>query len=317
MRSFFQVALTLSLLAVAPPARSFVIIVSNRAGVIFPQALVADSSGAFLPANSLIRVAALNLPESCTPSGIATGSGVSTLWSYTNPFGSALRVGLDEILAHGIVEKELRQIIPTPAPSAWQGKSIFIYCFNAESSSLATEALLLEFPSASFAADFAPGLDAQVRLHLSEATVHVGSRQADGSLRTAALPAPDYSTWSTAAIGTTGAGALNDPDHDGICNLLEYAMGANPSLQDSPKCATVITKNPDQTVTFSWPQSSLITGITCVPYAGDSLGNFAPITAPITRSEPPDALAPGVQWCSVTVPIDGAHQFFVLKASSL
>jgi hypothetical protein len=294
--------------------RAFMITLTNAGGGTFPEALLTDSTGQPLAIQSLGKIAAISPPAGTSPASLSAQCGLPLLWSYTTTFGPDVRIG-SAVVAPGKVQSEIRQALPSPLPATYQGKSIFCYFFNASTMSQATEALLLQFPTTLFQGDFAIGFEAQVRLHLSQATVHLGSRQPNGSLRTAPLPWPCYANWATTALGNAAKGQRDDPDHDGVCNLLEYVAGTNPALPDAALSRTVLVRNGDQTVTFSWRQAALLIDTTCVPHAGASLTGSQPVLTPILTVLPPMALPPGIQWRSVTVPVSAARGFMQLKVS--
>ena len=219
----------------------------------------------------------------------------------------------------GIVEQEIRQPMPLTPPTPWHNKPVFLYFFNTPTMDRATEVLLLEFPGTLFLADFAPGLERQSRLHLSQGIVYIGSRQPDGSLRTAPLAQPSFESWASAALGGTATHPQDDPDSDGVSNLFEYLSGTNPSSPDAGLSQPNLRHNPDQTLTFSWRQALVSAHATLTPLSSTTLSDFQPVPTPSITDIPPIPLPPGVEWRSLTFPTPGPTNslFMTLRATLL
>jgi hypothetical protein len=299
--------------------RAFSIIVSNRAGTGVPAAPLANSSGQLLAPQSLGRAAALQLPAGATPASLILQCGLPQLWSYSSLFGPDIRLGFPPLDPPGVVEQEVRAPLPLATAAPWHRKPIFLYFFNAPTLQTATEALLLEFPATLFNADLSSVFEAQVRLHLSTATVRFGSRQADGSLRTAPLPWPCYQRWAAGALGGSPATApLDDPDRDGVCNLLEYLHGTQPGIPDAALSQPRLEYHANQTITFSWRQAPVDAHAVFAALATDHLQLAPqPLTGLIQNPPPPYLLPPGIQWRSLQLPATAPRRFLTLKGTLL
>jgi hypothetical protein len=135
------------------------------------------------------------------------------------------------------------------------------------------------------------------------------------------VTAPPYLSWATdPAQGLTAGvndGPNDDPDHDGIANLLEFALGGAPmvSLQAIlPK----LTPSTGGVWAFEYDRSdlSLAPATTQVVEYGDDLTGWNPITIPeisnteviITPGSPSDHV-------KVTIPNPGSQLFVRLKVT--
>jgi autotransporter-associated beta strand protein len=133
-------------------------------------------------------------------------------------------------------------------------------------------------------------------------TLAPGETLATDAVQEPAAP-ETYHTWAAAHGLTTGVNAspTDDPDHDGIPNLLEYALGTNPGAFDPPPGAFDGT-----TLTFTKGADALANGD--VIYAievSDDLGVTDPWTT-ITATETGDTL-------SYTLPAGKPRHFARLK----
>jgi hypothetical protein len=82
-------------------------------------------------------------------------------------------------------------------------------------------------------------------------------------------PVEDFSAWAEARIPDAGArGEQNDPDGDGMVNLLEYAYGTNPVVADSGKGPRVVVEAGNPFFVFQRSTTALVSPLTVL--TGDS-----------------------------------------------
>ena len=81
-----------------------------------------------------------------------------------------------------------------------------------------------------------------------------------------------------ASFGLSGTDAVltADPDHDGISNLMEYAMGLNPTVADVSGLPVVVSKSYSGTIYLSmtFNRSSLATDLTYIVQGSSDLVNW-------------------------------------------
>ncbi|MBX7209699.1 MAG: Ig-like domain repeat protein, partial [Verrucomicrobiaceae bacterium] len=124
-----------------------------------------------------------------------------------------------------------------------------------------------------------------------------------------------FDTWATSQSLTLGvnAGPLDDPNHDGLCNLLAFALGASPTTS-SVAALPKLTRT-GNTWTFEYDRNDLSLGVTTqiVEY-GSNLTGWTPITIPATTSGSV-TITPGVpsDHVTVTIPMSGGSCFVRLK----
>jgi len=83
------------------------------------------------------------------------------------------------------------------------------------------------------------------------ATNAVGSTTSNTVAVTVGTPATPYETWSTGQGLTSGNnGASQDPDGDGIANLLEFVLGGNPLSATSAPAPVVARSGSNLTLTY-------------------------------------------------------------------
>ena len=127
------------------------------------------------------------------------------------------------------------------------------------------------------------------------------------------LPA-GYAAWealqfSPAQRSTANVtGPLDDPDKDGVFNLLEYALGLNPNLADS-HLQPVAVRTPTG-LEFTFPKNILLGDIKYIPETSPTLSaGWIPLT-------PSDTTGTGdIRMMKVTVPFNAARGFVRLRIS--
>ena len=134
-------------------------------------------------------------------------------------------------------------------------------------------------------------------------------------------PAPlaSYATWAAdPAQGLTAGGndgPLDDPDHDGISNLLEFTLGGKP-LESSRAILPKLTKSAGDWL-FEYERSELSkSSTTQVVEYGSDLAGWTPLTVPAT-SAGNVAITPGTtsDHVKVIIPDPGSQVFVRLKVS--
>jgi hypothetical protein len=137
----------------------------------------------------------------------------------------------------------------------------------------------------------------------------------------AALPPSPYSTWASAPAQGLTAGvndaSTDDPDFDGIVNLLEFVLGGHPLVPSSATLPTV-TEPGGGVWSFEYERSNLSEppATTQVVEYGSDLVGWAPVTIPAT-SAGIVTITPGSpsDHVSVTLPDLGAKGFARLKVT--
>lgn len=106
-------------------------------------------------------------------------------------------------------------------------------------------------------------------------TANDGALATTGTVQITVAPIPTpYDIWttSTGLDGTPGneAGAMDDPDHDGSANFLEYATGMNPKAKDIVPCGSSIN---GANIEFIYSKNKSATDTTFIVEWSDTLGN--------------------------------------------
>ena len=88
-----------------------------------------------------------------------------------------------------------------------------------------------------------------------------------------------YESWSTAwGVG----GELLDPDLDGIVNLIEFALGLNPTASDSNATGNPVVEGGNLTLTFT--RNLLLSGVTSVVQSSPDLENWTDVPDSLVSS---------------------------------
>lgn len=137
---------------------------------------------------------------------------------------------------------------------------------------------------------------------------------------TVTMSSSPYADWaSNPAQGLTAGvndGPLQDPDFDGISNLLEFALNSNPTVSSQSALPT-FTKSPSTWV-FAYNRSvaSRPSTTTQIVEYGSNLTGWTPITIPLNSSGNVTITNQGVtDRVEVTLPALGASGFARLKVS--
>jgi hypothetical protein len=140
-----------------------------------------------------------------------------------------------------------------------------------------------------------------------------------GTLTVNPAPRSPFATWATDPPQGLTAGAndgpLDDPDHDGILNLLEFTLGGNP-MESLRAILPKLTK-PDSDWLFEYERSGLSkSSTTQVVEFGSDLTGWATLTVPAT-SAGMVTITPGAtsDHVKVTLPALDASGFVRLKVS--
>ncbi len=157
--------------------------------------------------------------------------------------------------------------------------------------------------------------------YVVSATLGAGqSGNSNQASATPAAPVSAYSAWaSDPAQGLTAGvndGPLNDPDFDGIHNLMEFTLGGAPTVS-SQAILPVLSKSGEDWV-FEYDRSdvSLAPATTQIVEYGSNLTGWTPVIIPAT-SAGIVTITPGspTDRVKVTLPTSGNQQFARLKVS--
>ena len=129
-----------------------------------------------------------------------------------------------------------------------------------------------------------------------------------------------YSTWaSNSAQGLTlgvNDAALDDPDRDGMCNLMEFALGSTPMISSQPMLPQLA--KPGQGWVFEYNRSDASAApatIQTIEY-GSNLAGWTAVTVPVNTSGiftiTDGTSSDRVQ---VALPASGSSMFVRLKVS--
>jgi hypothetical protein len=293
------------------PAAAFNIVISNRVGTGVAAAPLLTTAGQLLAPQSAVII---GLPSgqpwttsSASAALVAREIGTSAFWAGFLPFGPVARVGLADLNQPGIIEQEVRATLLGPSSVPYVTKPIWVTIFDTSDPAMATEWLVVEFPSAAFQRDLGRSdgtpIEGQKKIHLGQAVVHVGTRELSGALRLSPMPRPSYTTWAGAWItlgrlSASTAAPLADPDMDTISNLLEYVHGMDPSRSDAHRAQLSLRPvTPLGSVRIAWDQALLPPTVSVRLNAGP----YFPLTA--TGLSPTSTpVGPGRMECQVTVP---------------
>lgn len=124
------------------------------------------------------------------------------------------------------------------------GKAAYIWGFQGGASS--SEWILFRNSAWTWPAPAFPPSPFGLDWNAATATAIVGSIDADGSpflmksaAVTAASPPTTWDQWSVTELAGVANGPNDDPDHDGLSNLLEFVFGSPPKQADAPPATPV------------------------------------------------------------------------------
>ena len=96
---------------------------------------------------------------------------------------------------------------------------------------------------------------------------------------------PNFTSWLSAYPGIgSGTAAGDDPDHDGLANLLEYALGSDPSAVTSPPSAQVVSDNGQNYLQIQWTSPADRVGITTVGQTSANLSAWSSAAGDVTTT---------------------------------
>jgi uncharacterized repeat protein (TIGR03806 family) len=118
-----------------------------------------------------------------------------------------------------------------------------------------------------------------------------------------------FTSWATtASLPPTQNGPTDDPDLDGASNLLEYALGLNPT---APSAATLPTaQNENGQVLFRFTRSRTATGVTLQTVISTDLLTWSPGPTPVIEST-----TASTETCTITLPAGQPRHFLRLEAT--
>ena len=147
-----------------------------------------------------------------------------------------------------------------------------------------------------------------------------GLGESADSAQAGATPASPYSTWaSNPAQGLTAGvndGPLDDPDRDGIANLLEFTLNGAPMVSSQAILPKLTPSGGNWLFEYDRSDLSLPPATTQVVEYGSDLAGWTPVTIPAT-SAGSVTISPGTPFDHVTViiPVLGGKVFVRLKVT--
>jgi len=167
--------------------------------------------------------------------------GLDALLANFVQVGDAFAIGEGDSDRSGHFEvSRLEPLKPSSPAAAAAGEIPHLIVLNTPGTPNANQALVLSFTATLFQQDVEIGFGSYLAVHLRDATAVVGNTHPAGGFTATAIPGragTDYNSWVALAFdaGTPAADSLPlaDPDHDGLNNLTEFALGLDPATGDS------------------------------------------------------------------------------------
>jgi hypothetical protein len=297
MNSLFRTALAIATLAGGGTLHATIAVASNLAAETSSGSLLYDSHGVPLSIGCRVQLATFG---EATPAQITgwAAQGAGVLLGHATTFGQPAAIGDGSEQAGAIeFQSESPQAVPT--------SGLHAIVLNAPTAAAATELLLLKLGD-TLPGDDASGLPGYLTAHFEDAELVFGGTHA-GGFSTAASPA-GFDAWIATALGT-GRPAGDylpdaDPDHDGLDNLLEYALGSQPSagaslgrlhlhrLPDGSHQVRYLRRNDDSALLYQPEHSTTLEGSGWQPLASPA----EPLAAG------PHPAPAGFQWIGQALP---------------
>jgi hypothetical protein len=285
-------------------------VVSNLQAPGEVSALLRNSKGLLLSSESTIRL--LRFPgKSPTEIAALAQVGLDALLEQSQAFGAQASVG-DGAQQAGGGRFEFRASSPLTQDEEAPHLLVSTYVHPA------TEFLLLRLP-VTLPADALAGPEACPAVHLDNAVVVFGTKTTMGFQTALPVVPSSFETWIAAQFGQ---GALPgdlladaDPDHDGVQNLLEYAMGTNPSVASSREVLTA-RRAAGGTIFVRYIRRTNDPGVACRAeyHVNLSAEHWTELESPVQApAEIPFAAPEGCEWVEQALPA-GNRGFARLKA---
>ena len=263
-----------------------------------------DSHGSPLAAGCWIQLGSFGNLSPAEVSALAH-QGPQQLLAAFSPLGAASSVGAGASSVPGRIE------FAGSAPLSQALSGLHIVAFNAAAPAAATEVLIAALPG-TVPADDPSGLQGYLAVHLEDASPVVGMAGVDG-LSTEVVGS-GFQAWMA---GQNVSGVTPDQlfpgadaDHDGVSNLVEYALGslagdpgsrANTGLVDDGAAIRLrfLGRNDDDDLSITSETATWLD-------AGAWNGFAGPL---IEMASPPSPAPAGYSWYEIVIPKSGARLF--------
>jgi hypothetical protein len=263
-----------------------------------------DSSGQALASGSLVQVVDCGELTETEIRELAAG-GVETLLNAVTPFGdpTVIGQGIEDLPGH------LEVVVSVPLDEAKSGLHVVV--LNRATVGDATEWLVLSVPGQA-AADDPSGVAGFLAVHFEDAALVYGAETPDGFATAASVES--YESWiSTMLDESSPASDLlpgADPDSDQLSNLLEFALGSDPSdggsraqisvrLEETGVFMEYLRRSNDPTLEYTPEYLPVSVSTVWMPLADTPLSATIPTNPPPTgyewkKQEIPSATATGL-----------------------
>lgn len=277
----YHVSLEVARTAATAVALTLRIEAADGSGTILQEALLSDPMGAYTKFDTL---------------GVHSVSGSLTSINVRQidlGVGSALLADAPEILAGPVAQQVAAGATVTFGVTAG-GTPPFTYQWSLDGAAIpgATESTLTLGPVTA--------------LHAGVYRVTVGNEAGAVTSAPAQLTVRDgFATWIAARAPAGATGATDDPDADGLANLLEYALGTDPAGADAHRLPSFTSEGGNYVFRFTRPA-----GRADLSYFVEQSADLAAWSdVPVTPAVSPGA--PGEEIVTVTLPAPASAHWFI------